>query len=109
SGVSSYDIDLIIATHNRLRNSIASGNETNRGFPSAGNMLVLEWDDELAAVAQAHASQCLFQHDCYQCRRTERYATVGQNIFLYRTSRLSVRNRWQYAIQLWYDELSIAP
>ncbi len=53
-----------------MRNTIASGNETINGFPSSANMLMLEWDNELAAIAQSHASQCDFEHDCYQCRRT---------------------------------------
>ena len=30
------------------------------------------WDDELAAVAQAHADQCQFEHDCAACRRVDR-------------------------------------
>ena len=28
-----------------------------------------EWDDELARVAQRHAEQCVFQHDCRDCKR----------------------------------------
>lgn len=60
----------IVDTHNNFRNLIASGNETRLGFPSAANMLKMEWDNELAYVAQAHANQCKFEHDCYDCRRT---------------------------------------
>ena len=30
--------------------------------------LAQEWDDELAAVAQRHADQCVFDHDCAECR-----------------------------------------
>ena len=30
------------------------------------------WDDELAAVAQAHADQCVFAHDCADCRKVNR-------------------------------------
>lgn len=30
------------------------------------------WDDELATVAQAHADQCEFEHDCSDCRRVDR-------------------------------------
>lgn len=64
--------------HNYYRNLIASGNESTLGFPSAANMLTLEWDDELAYVAQKHANQCRFEHDCYDCRRT------GMLIFLFK-------------------------
>ena len=31
------------------------------------------WDEELARVAQAHADQCLFEHDCADCRRVDRW------------------------------------
>ena len=30
------------------------------------------WDEELATVAQAHADQCKFAHDCADCRRVDR-------------------------------------
>jgi hypothetical protein len=40
---------------------------------------------------------------------SDKYEVVGQNLFLYRTSRPTLRTRWQYVIQLWYDELKIAP
>lgn len=61
---------LILDVHNHYRNLIASGKETKLGFPSASNMVALEWDNELAYVAQKHADQCQFQHDCYDCRKT---------------------------------------
>ena len=32
-------------------------------MPSASNMRQLEWDDDLAAVAQKWADQCSFDHD----------------------------------------------
>lgn len=32
------------------------------------------WDEELATVAQKHADQCIFQHDCPECR------SVGKKI-----------------------------
>ena len=60
----------IVDVHNYYRNLIAGGNETQLGFPSASNMLKMEWDSELAYIAQMHANQCQFAHDCYDCRRT---------------------------------------
>ena len=32
------------------------------------------WDTELASIAQRHADQCKFEHDCTGCRKTERYS-----------------------------------
>ena len=32
------------------------------------------WDTELASIAQMHADQCKFEHDCTGCRKTERYS-----------------------------------
>ena len=30
------------------------------------------WDEELARIAQRHADQCKFAHDCASCRKTSR-------------------------------------
>ena len=52
-----------------MREKIASGSEMKKNkFLSAANMVFMEWDDELAEVAQAHADQCDFEHDCNECR-----------------------------------------
>ncbi|GBO43107.1 hypothetical protein AVEN_218138-1, partial [Araneus ventricosus] len=37
------------------------------------------WDDELAAIAQKWADNCVYQHDCNDCRAVDDYP-VGQNI-----------------------------
>ena len=42
----------------RLRSRVASGQTSQ---PPASNMMQLSWDNELAAVAQAHADQCKFK------------------------------------------------
>ncbi|KAH9425603.1 Peptidase inhibitor 15 [Dermatophagoides pteronyssinus] len=108
-GVDKKQRQLILDIHNYYRNLIASGNESNLGFPSAANMLTLEWDDELAYVAQKHANQCRFEHDCYDCRRTERYPVVGQNLYIYRTTRSKIDPDWRKVIREWYEEIKIAP
>ena len=41
------------------------------------------WDPELSVVAQAHADQCKFAHDCSDCRRVSRFG-VGQNLYIYK-------------------------
>ena len=44
------------------------------------------WDAELSVVAQAHADQCKFAHDCADCRRVTRFG-VGQNLYIYKQAR----------------------
>ena len=46
--------------------------------PSASDMLELEWDEELAWLAQAHADTCSFGHDCNACRRWRQYTLVSR-------------------------------
>ncbi|KAJ8914607.1 hypothetical protein NQ315_017312 [Exocentrus adspersus] len=75
----------ILDIHNDIRNHVASGQETKGVLgnqPPAADMLLLEWDEELAEIAQRWADQCIsvnatVQHD--RCRKTERFE-VGQNI-----------------------------
>ncbi len=58
--------------HNKLRQFVASGNET-RGIdgpqpPAKYGLPILEWDDEIAAIAQRWADQCNINRD--GCRNT---------------------------------------
>ena len=57
--------------HNRLRSQVAVGSTGSQ--PPAGDMLELQWDWELARVAQARADSCVFQHECSDCRRVQRF------------------------------------
>ncbi|XP_058130123.1 antigen 5 like allergen Cul n 1-like [Anopheles ziemanni] len=68
--------DLILKLHNSLRSELASGKMT--GFAEAERMAVLEWDDELAKLAEYNARTCHYLHD--ECRSTKRYRNAGQNI-----------------------------
>ncbi|XP_064470480.1 CRISP/Allergen/PR-1-like [Ornithodoros turicata] len=97
---------LILDIHNKLRSTIANGEQA--GLPSAANMMELEWDDDLAAVAQAHAEQCVSKHDCAECRALVKYPYVGQNIYkIYMSGWSHVpRPNWQHAINAWYAEVS---
>ncbi|KAL1505875.1 hypothetical protein ABEB36_005332 [Hypothenemus hampei] len=75
----------IVNIHNDIRDHIASGQETRGPLgrqPAASNMNILQWDNELAEIAQRWADQCIpitdkIQHD--QCRKTS-YFEVGQNV-----------------------------
>ena len=90
--------------HNRLRSRVAVGSTIQ---PSAADMMELQWDDELAAVAQRHADQCQLGHDCNQCRRVSRFK-VGQNIFRGRDSQYH-QPEWRYIIEDWFSEINIFP
>ncbi|KAI1295629.1 CRISP/Allergen/PR-1 [Halotydeus destructor] len=108
-GVSEEEKLFIIADHNRYRQIVASGNETSKQFPASSDMLQMEWDDELAQVAQAHAEQCNFEHDCFECREVDNFVT-GQNLFLVSSSseKIKVPN-WSRAFKVFYDEINISP
>ncbi|XP_063859648.1 venom allergen 5-like [Scylla paramamosain] len=111
-GVSPEDINLIVELHNKLRAQVARGEE-GRGAPGpqppGANMMALEWDEELAAVAQRHADQCDFNHECSDCRRVDRF-NVGQNLYQYSRSGYNDHDPdWRAAIYGWYDEVGDFP
>jgi len=103
-GVGDKERDMVLDYHNRLRSRVASG---STGQPPAENMVQLQWDSELARVAQRLADQCKFQHDCSDCRRVQRFR-VGQNIYQSFNTR-SEKNDWTAAIDSWFNEIKIFP
>jgi len=103
-GVNDAEIREILEHHNRLRSRVASGQTSQ---PAASDMMELSWDPELAAVAQAHADQCNFRHDCSDCRSVERFK-VGQNLYQsYNTK--NVGPNWRKAIDSWFNEIDQFP
>ena len=68
----------------------------------------LIWDNELAEVAQSHANQCSFEHDCNECRSVDDFI-VGQNLYQRKTSWLNPAANWTKAIYSFYDEITFAP
>ena len=50
--------------------------------PPASNMMELTWDPELARLAQTLADQCVFSHECADCRRVERFRSEILKIVL---------------------------
>nr|CAD7575025.1 unnamed protein product [Timema californicum] len=64
----------LVNIHNTYRSKVARGLET-RGLPgpqpSASNMRMMNWNNELATIAQTWANQCAFGHDT--CRKTCEY------------------------------------
>ncbi|CAG0914407.1 unnamed protein product [Notodromas monacha] len=70
-GVSAAEKQFIVDEHNAIR-----------ADAGAANMIKLQWDDELAFVAQKWADQCQDMTDCSDCRRVARFQ-VGQNYYNY--------------------------
>lgn len=80
SGLKNGEIEEILYAHNRYRAEVATGATAYGHLPKASDMLLLEWDDDLAATAQAHAELCSFDHDCPSCRRLGRLPFTQINI-----------------------------
>ncbi|XP_066989603.1 CRISP/Allergen/PR-1-like isoform X2 [Macrobrachium rosenbergii] len=111
SGVTDADKAIILATHNNHRVTIAKGLET-RGAPgpqpAGANIRELVWNDELAKVAQAWASQCPSGHDGGNDRKIcSRSYAVGQNIYYYWG--FDDKTAWKNAIDAWYEEVADMP
>lgn len=116
SGLTDAERRQIVFLHNKYRSFIATGKETNAGgMPTAADMLQMVWDKELAAVAQKRAEQCIYAHDCFDCRRVENF-DVGQNIAYQDLEcfgtgecniHLSSAPDWPYVIKMFYDEVEI--
>lgn len=98
-GVSPKEQSKILAYHNKLRSLVATGSTPQ---PSAANMMEMEWDDELATIAQRHADQCKFEHDCPDCRKVSRF-DVGQNLFV-SYGNIREETDWKQPMEAWFDE-----
>nr|XP_053638661.1 venom allergen 5-like [Cherax quadricarinatus]XP_053638662.1 venom allergen 5-like [Cherax quadricarinatus]XP_053638663.1 venom allergen 5-like [Cherax quadricarinatus]XP_053638664.1 venom allergen 5-like [Cherax quadricarinatus]XP_053638665.1 venom allergen 5-like [Cherax quadricarinatus]XP_053638667.1 venom allergen 5-like [Cherax quadricarinatus] len=111
SEVTEKEKEQILNLHNTLRAQVATGQE-KRGAPGpqppAANMREIVWNDELAQVAQAWASQCPQGHDSARDRRMcTRDYHVGQNIHYYWG--FDEGPDWKRAVYEWYDEVADMP
>lgn len=97
------DIKKIVHLHNMYRNQVATG---RTGLPQAANMLQMQWDPELAAVAQKYADQCRYEHDPSNCRRVMNFG-VGQNIAIQRLTggHTVPQADWDFAVNDWFHEI----
>ncbi|CAL1261187.1 unnamed protein product, partial [Larinioides sclopetarius] len=114
TGVSPQDKDLILSLHNQFRSKVAMGKEQRARdgiLPQAADMIQMEWDNELAAVAQKWTQNCQWGHDCDECRAVENFA-VGQNLAMQNRScsgqgcqKPNGEPDWTWAITALYNEI----
>ncbi|KAK2583874.1 hypothetical protein KPH14_001148 [Odynerus spinipes] len=106
AGPTAEEKSQILQEHNEFRQKVAKGLE-NRGKPGpqppAKNMKTLEWDDELAKIAQRWANQCDFKHD--RCRNVAT-SSVGQNLAMQSSSGDSFAPV-KDLIRMWEDEVAL--
>ncbi|XP_054927235.2 venom allergen 5-like isoform X1 [Dermacentor andersoni] len=103
SFVEDADKRVILDVHNRFRSQIATGSNGSR-LPYASNMLEMEWDDDLARVAQAHADLCTNQPSCSSCMRIEKFPYVGRSSCTIRTDYEHHSSDWEECIGSMFDE-----
>lgn len=67
---------LIVDAHNAKREIVASGGIKHLKRPC--NLPKMQWDDDLAYLAQLNVQECDFNHD--QCHDTSKFTYSGQNL-----------------------------
>ena len=97
----------VLDGHNEIRSDVASGLVGNE--PTATDMVKLDWDDDLALVAQNWVDQCIWDHNS---NRTSEYGAlvggniyVGENLAVYLTTG-SPPNLVDFALDIWFDEVA---
>jgi len=100
--ISASDQQSALDTHNNYRSQVAQG--LVGAQPAAANMIKMQWDTNLATVAQNYANQCKFAHNA---NRHADYAAlvggnpvIGENIFTTSAATLSMPS----AVALWFNE-----
>jgi hypothetical protein len=93
--------------HNGVRSDVASGLVGNE--PTAADMVKLDWDDDLAAVAQGWVDRCIWDHNA---NRTAEYRAlvggntyVGENLAVYGTTG-SPPDLVDFAMGAWFEEVA---
>ncbi|CAG9768069.1 unnamed protein product [Ceutorhynchus assimilis] len=102
------DENVILDTHNKLRNTFAKGEEKRQ--PSAGkaaNMMYLNWDIYLEYLAACNLKPCAgMKHD--QCHVTEKFSTAGQNL-AWSSNKGDCAAQVPTMINNWYGEIVHIP
>ncbi|XP_047454388.1 cysteine-rich venom protein [Mugil cephalus] len=81
----------IVDLHNALRRAVE---------PTASDMLLMSYSDEVATSAQAWVDQCILAHGAPSTRMLNGYE-LGENLFY-----SSVPSTWSSIINVWHSEVS---
>ncbi|XP_053697166.1 antigen 5 like allergen Cul n 1-like [Sabethes cyaneus] len=97
---------ILLDEHNNYRNQVAKGELD--WLPSASSMVRMDWDDDLAYLAELNAIQCEFAHD--KCHNTKSYPNSGQNIASWGTSGndIDIEATLKTLVKEWWDERHFA-
>ena len=99
------DKKLILLTHNRLRNQIATqSNVIGPKLPFATNMIQMYYSDSIGSKAQGWADRCVFKHSSPIERKQPQFAT-GENIYRVKFIGGTPIKNWQKAIESWFAEI----
>jgi hypothetical protein len=106
SGLMSFDEKkMIIITHNRLRNQIATqSNAIGPKLPYATNMIQMFYSDAIGEKAQEWANKCTFKHSSMDSRKQPQFRT-GENIYTKKFNNGTPQKNWQSAIEAWFTEI----
>ncbi|XP_075157407.1 antigen 5 like allergen Cul n 1-like [Haematobia irritans] len=92
----------ILKVHNAKRNFIAGGGDYKH--PKACRMATMQWDDELASLADLNVRQCRMNHD--RCHNTDTFKYSGQNLFLSSYSESDTDEQMMTkAVESWFNEV----
>lgn len=93
----------IVNFHNEKRNYIASGGDKNHKI--ACRMGTMEWDKELAEIAEYNVRKCALRYD--NCFNTSAYRYPGQNLGTYKTTLwVSADERIKWILLSWYKQVA---
>ncbi|ENN71666.1 venom allergen 5 [Dendroctonus ponderosae] len=70
----------LLDLHNQLRNLFATGNEPQAKGLQVADMMVVEWDDDLAFTASCNLKTCPSSMEHDTCHITPNFMTSGQNL-----------------------------
>ncbi|XP_001361834.3 antigen 5 like allergen Cul n 1 [Drosophila pseudoobscura] len=92
----------IVRQVNLYRNQVASG--AFRKWPPAERMATVQWDPELAKLAELAVKQCHLATD--NCRNTRRFKHVGQIVghVIFSANRFSQRQLIGHKIYNWFNQ-----
>ncbi|KAL9924983.1 antigen 5 like allergen Cul n 1-like [Glossina fuscipes fuscipes] len=97
--------DFILDYHNRLRSFIAVGAENNHKH--ACRMATMQWDDELAMLAEFNVKRCTLKRD--YCIKTRKFPFPGQNLgYSISMNPLPLKNAVEVILDNWSHEIDSA-